>query len=48
VKDDTAITSSGTYSAPINIGKISISGDSVTITSPDGNILIKEFIIYFN
>jgi hypothetical protein len=47
VKDDTAVTNSGNFDNPINIGKISISGDSVIITSPDGNISIKEFKIYY-
>jgi len=47
VKDDTPVSSAGNYSSPINIGKISINGSSVTITSPDGNILIKEFILYY-
>ncbi len=47
VKDDTSVTSAGNYSSPINIGKISINGSSVTITAPDGNILIKEFVLYY-
>ena len=48
--DDTNVTSAGNWDAPINIGKIALSAGSsnVTITSPDGSILIKTIIIYFN
>jgi len=49
VDDDTNVTSAGTWDSPINIGKISLTAgsSSVTITSPDGSILIKTIILYF-
>jgi hypothetical protein len=52
VDDDTNInsTSAPSWDNPINIGKISLSAgsESVTITSPDGALQIKSIIIYFN
>jgi hypothetical protein len=50
VDDDTNITSTSNWDNPLNIGKISLSAGSgsVTITSPDGALLIKSIIIYFN
>lgn len=47
VQDTTPINNSGTYANPLTTGKILISGNSVKITSPNGNILIKEFIVYY-
>jgi hypothetical protein len=49
VDDDTNVTSAGNWDSPINIGKISLTAgsSSVTITSPDGSILIKTIILYF-
>jgi hypothetical protein len=49
VDDDTNVTSAGTWDSPINIGKITFASGttSITILSPDGNILIKSFTLYF-
>jgi hypothetical protein len=49
VDDDTNVTSAGNWDSPINIGKITLNSGTtaITILSPDGNILIKSFILYF-